>query len=68
MKDTLLVDVKSVYGVDKVYPHCDEAKVLATLAGTKTLTPDTIVLARKLGFTFEIVGRKFHKLIAQEEE
>lgn len=56
MEDRLEIYVKNVYGVDKVYPHCDKAKVLATLAGTKTLTPDTLRLARKLGFTFWIVG------------
>ena len=56
MKETLEVYIKSVYGVDKVYPHCNEANMLANLAGTTTLTFDTIYLAKRLGFKFKVVG------------
>lgn len=43
------VEVRSVYGVATIYPCNDSAKVLAQIAGTKTLTPRVLELARDLG-------------------
>lgn len=48
------VQIKQVYGVDTIYPANDNAKLLAQIAGTKTLKKETIEIARKLGFTFEV--------------
>jgi hypothetical protein len=49
------IEVKEVYGNRTIYPVNDQAKLLAQIAGTKTLTVATLNLAKKLGFTFEIV-------------
>lgn len=49
------VEIKQVYGINTVYPVNDKAKLIAKLAGTKTLTTDTINTARELGFTFEVI-------------
>lgn len=49
----LVVEVRSVYGTEKIYPVNDKAKLLASLAGTKTLSVANLELAKKLGFTVE---------------
>jgi hypothetical protein len=49
------VEIKEVYGNKTIYPLNDQAKLLAQIAGTKTLTALTVKLAKDLGFTFEIV-------------
>lgn len=43
------VEVKSNYGVHTIYPWNEAAKVLAQIAGTRTLTPRVLELARDLG-------------------
>jgi hypothetical protein len=43
------VEVRSVYGVPTIYPSNETARVLAEIAGTKTLTPRVLELARDLG-------------------
>ena len=43
------VTLKSVYGDTKVYPHCSVATGFANIAGTKTLTKQTLVEMKKLG-------------------
>lgn len=43
------VTVRQVYGVPTIYPANDAAKVLARIAGTRTLTVATLDLARELG-------------------
>ena len=52
---TLQVEFKNVYGTWKIYPVNDVAKIIAEIAGTKTLTEDTLKNAERLGFTVEEV-------------
>ena len=47
----IIVKVKNVYGQEKVYPICEKAKTFARIAGTKTLTTETIGLIKSLGYT-----------------
>jgi hypothetical protein len=49
------VEIKEVYGNKTIYPLNDQARLLARIAGTKTLTASTVILAKELGFHFEIV-------------
>jgi hypothetical protein len=49
------IEVKEVYGNKTMYPVNDQARLLARIAGTKTLTASTVILAKQLGFVFEIV-------------
>ena len=44
------VTVQNVYGTDKVYPYCLKASYFAEIAGTKTLTRDTLRLVQLLGY------------------
>ncbi|MBI5259791.1 MAG: hypothetical protein HY855_25045 [Burkholderiales bacterium] len=52
---TLEVVVRSVYGVKQIYPANDAARVIAQIAGTKTLTTQTLALAKKLGMVVQEV-------------
>ena len=54
----ITVEIKDVYGVSKVYPVCDEAKIFAAIAGTKTLRPEDIKHIQTLGYAVEIKQRE----------
>ena len=49
------IEVKEVYGNKTIYPINEQARLLARIAGTKTLTTATVILAKELGFHFEII-------------
>ncbi len=44
------IEVKNVYGEPKVYPMCDKAKLFARIAGTTTLTHNTLTWVERLGY------------------
>mgnify|MGYP003154980524 FL=1 len=46
----LIVSKKNVYGVERVYPVCTKAKILARISGNKTLLPEVIEEIKKLGY------------------
>jgi len=48
---TLTVEKKNVYGVDRIYPVCKDAKILTALTGNKTLLDVDIKLIKQLGYT-----------------
>ena len=48
------VQVKSVYGVEKVYPVCKAAQLFAQIAKSKTLTKDTLVDIFLLGYEIKV--------------
>jgi len=47
-----VVQIKNIYGNERIIPINEKAQLLAKIAGTKTLTRETIDLAKSLGFTF----------------
>jgi hypothetical protein len=51
----ILVTIKPQYGCVAYHPDNAEAKALAQIAGTKTLTPRVLSLAKGMGF--EVKGR-----------
>jgi len=55
MNTVIVITIKSVYGRDTIYPVNDQAKRLANLVGTKTLTQQTIRDAMGMGFQIEYV-------------
>jgi hypothetical protein len=55
----IFVEIKNVYGVQTVYPVCDQAKFFAALAGTKTLTAQAIKLIRQQGYSLKPVVPAF---------
>ncbi len=54
MEKVITVEIKNVYGKQTIYPICDNALVFASIAGTKTLTIDTISKIKALGYTIDI--------------
>lgn len=46
----ITVEIKNVYGQDKIYPVCDKAQMFAQIAGTTTLLPRHIERIQVLGF------------------
>lgn len=47
----ITVTVRRVYGNPVIYPACEQARQFARIAGTKTLTLDTLRQIRALGYT-----------------
>lgn len=54
----IIVQVRNVYGVDKVYPVCFNAKQFSKIAGTKTLTPEVLTWIKALGYTVEVEAQR----------
>lgn len=50
---SITIEIKSIYGVFRAYPVCYDAELFASIAGTKTLTRDTLRLIKKLGYTIQ---------------
>ena len=46
----LIIEVKNVYGVPRVYPVCAKSHSFARIAGLKTLSPEVIEEIKKLGY------------------
>ena len=54
MTRKLLVEVRNVYGAERIYPVCGTANAFAELAGTTTLTRRHVEIIKRLGFTIEV--------------
>ena len=50
----IIVKITQNYGTEVIYPVCQQAFLFARIAGTKTLTLDTIVKIKALGFTVNV--------------
>ena len=51
---SITVRVTNNFGNRAVYPVCSDAQTFAELAGTKTLTDETIRLVKDLGYEVQI--------------
>jgi len=54
MKNKVTVRKEQAWGNIRYAPVCEKAQLLAQIAGTKTLTDETIRLAKQLGYSFEL--------------
>lgn len=52
---TLLIRFDRIYGQVKCYPANEPAELLARIAGTKTLKPETVKAARALGMDVRLL-------------
>lgn len=52
----ITVTVRDVYGIKTIYPACETAKLLARLAGTKTLTQSALATIKALGYTVAVAA------------
>jgi len=48
------IEIKNHYGNTMYYPACDKSRLLARLAGTKTLTFEAIRTIKELGYAVQI--------------
>ena len=60
---TITVKVKSVYGVNRVYPVSDNAVLFAQLAGTITLSKEALNLINSLGYLIETETKDVTELL-----
>ena len=51
---TITVAIKDVYGKRTIYPVSETAKLFARIAGTITLTPETIDAIKTLGYNIVV--------------
>jgi hypothetical protein len=54
MNQSITVTIKSVYGIDRIYPACDTSRLLAKLTGSKTFSDSHIQTIKELGYTVEV--------------
>lgn len=54
----ITVKIKTNYGNEAIYPICKMAEGFAAIAGTKTLTRETLKTIKKMGFGIEIESPK----------
>ena len=55
MNKTVQIKVKHNYGSQALYPHNEAARTFANIAGTKTLTVDTVKQIMALGYEVEYI-------------
>ena len=49
----LIVEIKNVYGVERIYAVCNNAKLITKLKQSKTLNKEDISILKELGYTIE---------------
>ena len=49
----LIVEIKNVYGVERIYAVCNNAKLITKLKQSKTLNKEYISILRELGYKIE---------------
>ena len=54
----IIVCIRNVYGNELIYPVCDTAKLLAKLAGRKTLGIGDIKTIEALGYVVHVQPQK----------
>ena len=49
----IIVEVKNIYGVERIYAVCNNSKLITKLKQSKTLNKEDISILRELGYTIE---------------
>jgi hypothetical protein len=50
----ITIRIEKNYGIETAYPSCDSSRLLAKLAGTKTLTRHALDTIAALGYTITL--------------
>ena len=58
--NTITVRIGSHYGCKAIYPACHTSKLLAQLAGTRTLTDRALALVKQLGYAINVQQSTLH--------
>ena len=59
----ITVEVKPQYGKWVYYPICETSHIFTQIAGTKSLTDDTLLLIKKLGYEIKAQSKSLEDLI-----
>ena len=54
MNQSITVTVKSVYGVDRIYPVCNTSHLFSDLTGAKTFSKAHIEIIKQLGYDVNV--------------
>lgn len=49
----ITVEIKNVYGVERIYAVCNNAKLITKLKQSKTLSKEDISILREMGYKIE---------------
>jgi hypothetical protein len=52
-KMQITVEIKNVYGVERIYAVCNNAKLITKLKQSKTLSKEDISILREMGYKIE---------------
>jgi hypothetical protein len=52
--NSIKVEIRSVFGVEKIYPACETAEGFCKLIGQKTLTEQNIQHIKALGYEVQV--------------
>lgn len=55
IKPQIQVRIRTIYGVEKIYPVCRLSQTFAAIAGTVTLSKENINRIKELGYEIEVV-------------
>jgi hypothetical protein len=55
----ITIKVKNVYGVETFYPACQASELFAKIAGTRTLTRNTLRDVKALGYEVRVEQPEF---------
>jgi len=54
----ITIKIEKNYGIETAYPSCDKSRLLAKLAGTKTITAHALETIRALGYEIQLKENK----------
>ncbi len=55
----LTIEIKSVYGVERIYAVCNNAKLITKLKNSKTLSKEDISILRDTSYQVKKVGEQW---------
>jgi hypothetical protein len=58
MTNQISVEIKTIYGVDKIYPACPKAELFCKLVSQKTLTQRDVGLIKQLGIEVKVANSR----------
>jgi len=54
----IIIEKKNVYGVERFYPVCENAKRFALLTNSKTFNRDILSIIKNIGIDVELITPK----------
>jgi hypothetical protein len=55
----LLLQLKNVYGVERIYPVCEVSKIFCKMAKQLTISKENLAMIKELGYEIEWVPSNF---------